>query len=118
MQPDHRDAAYLVDMLDAAEAIARFIGGISETAYLTDEVLQSAIERKVEIIGEAARGISRAFQNAHPQIPWQAIIVQRHVLAHEYGRIDQRRIWRVATVHVPALLEHLRPLVPPPPADA
>jgi uncharacterized protein with HEPN domain len=42
---------------------------------------------------------------------------QRHVLAHDYGEIKHDRIWRVATVHVPELIEQLKPLVPAPPAD-
>jgi hypothetical protein len=54
------------------------------------------------IIGEAARKVSMAFQEEHPEIPWRPIMEQRHVLAHEYGEIQQDRVWRVAATRVPA----------------
>lgn len=74
------------------------------------------MERQIEIIGEAARHVSKPFRDAHPEIVWKGITGQRHVLAHEYGEILDERVWRVATVHVPTLIEQLRPLIPPPPA--
>ena len=78
---------------------------------------QRAVERAVKIIGEAAQQVSDDFRRAHPEIPWRPIIAQRHVLAHEYGEILQERIWRVATLHVPALIAQLEPLIPPLPPD-
>ncbi len=78
---------------------------------------QRAVERAVEIIGEAAWQVSDDFRRAHPEIPWRPIIAQRHVLAHEYGEIVQERIWRVAMTHVPALITQLEPLIPPLPPD-
>jgi uncharacterized protein with HEPN domain len=67
----------------------------------------------VEVVGEAARKVSPEFQAAHPEIPWRPIIAQRHVLAHDYGEIDQEKIWRVANVHIPDLIVQLEPLIPP-----
>ncbi len=115
MPPDgrqqRRDTAWLLDMLTAARAVASFVGGRTFEQYEQDLLLRSAVERQVEIIGEAARGISDAFKAAHPQIPWRPIMAQRHRLAHEYGEIDDRLIWTVATVHVPALIAQLEGLV-------
>lgn len=108
MQPDKSDAARLWDMLDACERVARFISGKSLEDIVTDELLRSAVERQIEIIGEAARGVSGTFRDAHPEVPWRPIIAQRHVLAHEYGDIEPRLIWRVASVHAPLLAVHLR----------
>lgn len=110
-----RDHAWLLDMLTAARVVQSFIVGRTLEEYLTDLMLRAAVERHVEIIGEAARGISEAFRTAHPDIPWRAIMAQRHRLAHEYGQIDNLVIWRVATVHVPALIAQIEPLIPPPP---
>jgi uncharacterized protein with HEPN domain len=106
-----RDAAWLLDMLTAARAVVSFVAGKSFQQYEEDLLLRSAVERQIEIIGEAARGISTPFQTANPQIPWRPIMAQRHRLAHEYGEIDDSLIWRVATVHVPALIVQLEPLV-------
>jgi uncharacterized protein with HEPN domain len=79
--PSEADSAFLWDMLRAARAVGRFIAGRTRESYLADEVLQAAVERKIEIIGEAARKVSTAFQAAHPEIPWSKIQGQRHVLA-------------------------------------
>jgi uncharacterized protein with HEPN domain len=81
--------------------------------YLRDEDMRLAIERRIEIIGEAARRVSEGFQNAHPEIPWAKIVAQRHVLAHEYGEIQDDIVWKVATVSVPELISRLEPLIPP-----
>lgn len=97
MQPEPKDAAYLWDMLDAARAIHEFVGASSFQDYQADRKLRGAIERHIEIIGEAANRVSPAFRAAHPEVPWQQIIGQRNVLIHEYGEIDDALIWRVAT---------------------
>jgi uncharacterized protein with HEPN domain len=113
MAPDDNDSAYLWDMLQAARAVQRFTAVAGRTAYLNDEMTQAAVERKIEIIGEAARKLSAAFQQAHPEVPWTKITAQRHVLAHDYGRIEHDRIWEVATVHIPALVGQLESLLSP-----
>ncbi len=115
MQPDERDAAYLWDMLEAAREAFRFTEGVPFVAYTQDRMRQRAVERAVEIIGEAARHVSKPFREAHADIPWRLIIAQRNVLAHEYGDILQERIWRVATEHIPTLIARLEQLIPPPP---
>lgn len=69
------------------------------------------LERRVEIIGEAARHVSEDFRTAHPEIPWRKIVAQRNILAHEYGDIDDEIMWDVATISMPALLRMLEPLV-------
>jgi uncharacterized protein with HEPN domain len=113
MQPEARDAAHLWDMLDAARTIRKITAGYTAHQYLQDRKAQLAVERLVEIIGEAANRVSKTLQQAHPEIPWRSIIAQRHVLAHEYGEIQQERMWTIATQHVPDLIALLEPLIPP-----
>lgn len=117
MRPDERDAAYLWDMLDAARTVRDFVAGMTINRYMLDRKLQLAVERAVEIIGEAARRVSDAFKAAHPEIPWKGIIGQRHVLAHEYGEIKQERMWAVASSNIPDLIATLEPLLPPTPSS-
>lgn len=117
MRPEQRDAALLWDMYTAAEAIGRFIEGKSFDDYLREPMLRAAVERQVEIIGEAARSVSKGLKDEHPEIPWHKIVGQRHVLAHEYGAVVHERLWRVAVTHVPELVQQLERLVPFPPDD-
>jgi len=113
MRREQEDAGFLWDMLDAARAVREFVAGCSFDDYAADRKLRGAVERHIEIIGEAAGKVSQAFREAHPEIPWKRIIAQRHVLAHEYGEIEDPLLWRVATRHIPNLIMTLEPLVPP-----
>jgi uncharacterized protein with HEPN domain len=115
MPPEKDDSSYLWDMLDAAKAITEFIAGRSYQDYLSDRMFRGAVERHLEIIGEAAGKVSKAFRDAHPEIPWQKIIGQRHVLIHEYGDIEHELIWMTVTIHIPDLIERLEALIPPMP---
>ncbi|MCC7204559.1 MAG: DUF86 domain-containing protein [Phycisphaeraceae bacterium] len=112
MRAEERDAAMLLDMLDAAEAAVSFAQGKRFEDYRQDPMLRSAIERQIEIIGEAARYVSPSFKARHPEIPWQGMVTQRHLLAHEYDTIRPDRIWHILHAHAPTLIRQLKPLVP------
>jgi uncharacterized protein with HEPN domain len=94
----------------------QFVSAKTFHHYLQDRRLRGAVERHLEIIGEAANRVSPAFQEAHPEIPWRKIIAQRYALAHEYGEIKQELIRKAATIHIPELIAKVEPLIPPVPA--
>lgn len=108
MADEARDPAHLSDMLRAGEAVMRFVHGRTFDDLLKDEMLQASVERKIEIVGEAARRVSERFQAAHPAIEWRKIIATRHIFAHDYDEIDYEVVWRIATIHLPALVVQLR----------
>ena len=112
MQPEERDNAYLWDMLDAAQAIAEFVHGKTYHDYETNRMLRSAVERNIEIIGEAARRISETTQKKHPKIPWRSIIGQRNFWAHEYDEILHEAIWKLAINRIPELVNMLIEIMP------
>ena len=114
MRPESGDAARLWDMLEACRRVERYTRDRTLDQFLIDDYFRSAVERQIEIIGEAARGVSQQFRDAHPDVPWRPIIAQRHVLAHEYGEVEPPLIWRVATEHVPRLASQLRTLLDAP----
>ena len=111
MQPEQRDAGYLWDMLDAARTVEQLTSNQDFARYSNDRRTQLAVERSLEIIGEAASKVSASFRNAHPEIPWRQIIGQRNVLIHEYGEIKQERIWKTVRENVPQLIELLKQFV-------
>ena len=114
MRRDKADAGYLWDMLDAAKAVVEFTAGKTLEDYLKDRLLRHAVERVVEIIGEAARKVSDELRGQHPEIPWTKIIAQRHVVVHEYDDLQDSLTWVVATTHATDLIRLLEPLVPTP----
>lgn len=115
MPRDRSDAAAMYDMLQAAETVRRYVEGKTREDLQGDELLRHAVERVIEIIGEAARRMSPGFREEHPEIPWRAIMATRHILAHDYDEVDHDIVWRIVTDHVPVLIEQLRTLLPPPP---
>jgi uncharacterized protein with HEPN domain len=117
MPPSNRDAGYLWDMLQAAYRLQEFTAGLSYEDYLNSILLQSAVERQLEILGEAARRMSEAFRQEHPEIPWSSIIGQRNVIAHQYDDIDLQQLWSVVTSNIPSLIAQLEPLIPPLPPE-
>src|SRR5580704_8944911 len=111
MQPEARDEAYLWDMLDAAKEISQMVSGKKAADFERDKTLRYAVERLLEIMGEAAKRVSKTFQHSHPEIPWKGISGQRDVLAHDYGDIVLEKIWVIATVEIPKVMTLLKPLV-------
>jgi len=113
MKAQDRNFAFLWDMREAALLVVDFLSGIPYAAYESDKLLQSAVERQLEIIGEAAHHVTVEFQQAHSEISWRSIIGLRNILIHEYGDVRIDRVWMVATDHIPELINQLTPLIPP-----
>ena len=98
-------------MLGAARQASELLSGVSREGYLRERMRQLALERALELVGEAARRVSEGFQSAHAEIDWRRIIGQRNVLAHEYGAIDQERLYRTGKENVPGLIAALEKIV-------
>ena len=80
-------------------------------------MLQFALVRALEIVGEAAARISEPTRTGHPEIPWTAIIGMRNRLVHGYFDVDLEIVWRTATESLPALIVTLESLLSPPPTE-
>ena len=106
------DSAYIWDMLQAAKLVREFSMNQSFQDFLEDKMRRSAIERQIEIIGEAANRLSKEFQADHSEIPWNRIISQRHILAHEYDDLAYEILWNVVSIHIPSLIEKLERILP------
>lgn len=111
MPLDPRDRTLLMDMHAAASHAMDFVKGMDLSAFVADLRTRRAVEREIEIIGEAARSVSDGLKTLTTHIPWRPIIAQRHILAHEYGEIQEELIWRVVTVHLPSLAQMLDELL-------
>lgn len=112
MPREKDEKSFLWDMLDAAQTVRTFVSSRSYHDYQNDRMLRNAVERNIEIIGEAASKVAKGFRDAHPEVPWQQITSQRHVLAHEYGELEDELLWKVATIRVPELIAILEKIIP------
>ena len=115
----HKDElVYVGHMLDAARLIAGKVAGKSRAEFDADENLRLALTHLIQTMGEAARRVSPAFQQAHPLVPWRKIIGMRHKVVHDYLHVDFDIVWDVATVNVPPLLAQLEGIVPREPTES
>ncbi|MBL8850573.1 MAG: DUF86 domain-containing protein [Planctomycetaceae bacterium] len=112
------DLNYVGHILDCARRIQRHTLGITREAFDSNEILQLAITHLIQTAGEAARKLTPAFRQLHPQVPWNQIVGMRHRLVHDYLNIDIDVVWQVSTVDVPKLISQLAPILSESAGDA
>lgn len=108
----HRDIAHLIDILAAARLVQEFIKGIDQQKFNDDVMLQSAVIRQIEIMGEATKRLSEDFRNGHQNIPWRRIAGMRDILIHAYDFIDLSDVWNAATISIPEMIRKIELLIP------
>jgi len=97
---------YLERILQAIDRINRYTASMDETGFLGSELVQDAVIRNIEIIGEASNSILRAdpvFAARHGDIPWQVMYTMRNRVSHGYGKVDQEIVWRTIRNDLPRL---------------
>lgn len=107
MKPEVHDAAHLWDMRRYARESREIVRRIRFNRLEKDSIRRFALERTLELVGEAARRVSGKFQKQHPEIDWRGLIGQRNVIAHDYGEIDHRRLYDAARLKIPSLVADL-----------
>ena len=103
-----RDNAYLRDILNAAQAIRRFVAGISKEQFLANEEKYEAVNRKFEIIGEASRNVPEAVRIQHPEVPWKEMAGMRDRLIHAYFGVDYHLVWTTIKSRLPTAKDAIR----------
>lgn len=106
-----RDPSYLTDILEAARLIRSFVEGVSKERFDESPLIQSAVIRQMEIIGEATKRLSEPFRAAHPNVPWKKISGMRDILIHAYDHVDLDEVWNAAQTSIPELIERITPLL-------
>jgi uncharacterized protein with HEPN domain len=102
-----RDSERLSDMIEAAEKIAARVARGRET-FDADEDTQIVLVHLIQMIGEAAAGLSDEFASEHSEIPWRQIVAVRNRVVHGYFEVDLDILWDVAVVDVPRLADQVR----------
>lgn len=92
---------FLKDIIDAMDAIERFIEGMELDDLIKDDKTSSAVMRKFEILGEAARNIPDWMREKYPQIPWKRMAGMRDRLIHGYFGIDYKLVWDAIKIEIP-----------------
>ena len=98
---------YVHHMLDAVKAIEAYTKGMGREDFLKNKMIQDAVMRNLEIMGEAAKRVSKALRDAHPSVEWKKIAGMRDILIHEYLGVDQEKVWLVIENRLPVLKAEL-----------
>ena len=93
MREKLKDKGRLLHILEAIDNLFEFTGGLSFEEYQNNRILQFAVIKNLEIIGEAAYLLTKEFRETHPEVEWETIICMRHVLVHGYYQIKDEIIW-------------------------
>lgn len=104
------DYVYIGHMIDNANKAISFIAGLNRSDFDQDEQLRLAVTHLLQIVGEAARRVSVEFREAHPEIPWKAIVGMRSKVVHDYFSVDDDVIWDTIKNDLPALVKELETL--------
>ncbi|HDD59763.1 MAG TPA: DUF86 domain-containing protein [Euryarchaeota archaeon] len=105
------NVVFLKHILDAINLIEDYLKDKEFQEFRNNHMLQDAVIREIEIIGEAAKKLSVDFKNKYSDIPWRQIAGMRDKLIHGYFGVDLDAVWDTATIDVPSLKERLEEIL-------
>lgn len=106
-----RDDERIADIVEACEKISAR-AALGREHFDADEDVRLALVHLVQVVGEAAAGLSDQLTSAHPETPWRQIIAMRNRVVHGYFDIDLDVLWDVVTLDAPRLARHVRAINP------
>ena len=105
---------YLGHITEAIDRIDSYLAGMTRDEFLLTTLVQDAVVRNFEIIGEAARNIEREapeVASTYPDIPWSVMAAMRNRLAHGYFSVDYEAVWAAARENLPPLRPRIQDLL-------
>jgi uncharacterized protein with HEPN domain len=97
------DKVRLQHILEAIEYVEQFLEGRSNVDLYDNPQLRFAIERQLEIIGEATNNLSDSIKNKYTGIEWRKIVAFRNFVVHEYFGVDLELVWLITQKNLPPL---------------
>jgi uncharacterized protein with HEPN domain len=107
----NKDIICLREMADASKKAVNFAMGRERADLDNDEMFALAIVRLLEMVGEAAKGISENIRRRHPEIPWNQVTGTRDRLVHGYFDVDNDIVWAIVTNDLPNLITELEKII-------
>jgi len=101
----------LEDILESINRIETYVKGVTRADFERDTEKQDALVRRLEIIGQAVKGLPQNLRDLHPQVPWRQIAGARDILAHEYFRVDLDLAWDMIHHNVPELKRNVEAIL-------
>ncbi|MEM5792976.1 MAG: DUF86 domain-containing protein [Candidatus Aenigmatarchaeota archaeon] len=105
------ETVYLKDILESIERIEEYKRGINRKKFLENPQIQDSIIRRLEIIGEAVKNLSKGFREEHPQVEWKKISGTRDILIHSYFGVNLERVWNLIELDLPKLKKEIEKIL-------
>lgn len=105
-----RDEVYLQHILDAINRIIAYTED-GKDAFLKNSMMQDAVIRNLEVIGEATKALSKETREQHQNIPWDDMAGMRDVLIHHYMGVDLEIVWDVSQSKLEDLRSQIQSLL-------
>lgn len=102
------DEVYVKHIRDAISTSQEYVAGMSEDDFLQSKVVQGAVIRELEIIGEATKHLSEEYRTLHAYIPWKDMAGMRDKLIHHYFGVDLAEVWKTVKDDLPEIHEALK----------
>jgi uncharacterized protein with HEPN domain len=99
---------YLEDIRECIKQIEEYTQEVSEESFKKNKLLQDAVIRRLEIIGEASRNIPRVVKEKNKHVPWFDMSQFRDIAAHSYFTLSLDRVWGTIKKRIPELKESMK----------
>ncbi len=105
------DLIYLEHILESIEKINKYLKKIKYRKFMKRDIVQDAVSRRLEIIGEATKLLSEDVRKQFPVIPWSDIAGMRDKLIHGYFTVDLDEVWNTSKRDIPKLKENVENII-------
>ncbi len=107
----NKDKAYLIDISQSMRIVVSHMGEATFAAFIAEQSQVDAVNRRLEIIGEATKRLTPAMRDQHPDIPWQSMAGMRDRLIHGYDKLDLDKVFNAVTKVIPPLIPMIEAII-------
>lgn len=105
------DSVYLQHIIDAIKRIEEYTSDVDNRDFTSNHLVQDGVIRQIEIIGEAAKRVSKKLKDNNKHIPWKDIVGMRNKLIHDYFGVDADAVWDTVERDIPYLKTEIQKII-------
>ncbi len=107
----NKDQIYLYNIIESIKIIENYVSRISEKKFRESKLIQDAVSKRLEEIGENAKKVSKKIKIENKKIPWEEYISIRNFLTHVYQMLNVSRLWKIIKKDLPVLKKEINKII-------